>query len=349
MESPFSSWCAEAAEVAAAATPRADARGGADAATLAPRTVIRGESHGEYVPGLRAIDPVRILTDWLNITFPFSGTEDALEAFVQGFTEATEERLGGMTSRERGLHGYSNSFAFDRGGALFACGGQRFTGFLSLSSEACALVPDWARLVRFGRDTLSGRITRWDGAIDDFYGAYSVDVAVNLYLSGEFNAGGRCPSYNQVGPWLAPGDGGRTFYVGNRKNGKLLRVYEKGRQLGFRSSAWTRWEVEFHNIDRVVPWEVLLRPDEYLAGAYPCMQWVGDKRSRIQAIKAQDEMSYGRHMESLRRSYGPMVHEMLRREGNSDRVVAMLSREGVPRRLAFSTEYLREHGDEADI
>jgi DNA relaxase NicK len=48
--------------------------------------------------------------------------------------------------------------------------------------------------------------------------------------------------------------------VGKRKNGKLLRVYEKGKQLGDESSPWVRWELELHNRDRVIPWEVLLEP-----------------------------------------------------------------------------------------
>ena len=54
----------------------------------------------------------------------------------------------------------------------------------------------------------------------------------NFYLTGQFNAGGNKPSCSQQGNWIEADGSGRTFYVGKRKNGKLLRVYEKGKQLG---------------------------------------------------------------------------------------------------------------------
>ena len=60
-----------------------------------------------------------------------------------------------------------------------------------------------------------------------------------------------------------------------------MRVYEKGKQLGDTSSPWVRWELELHNRDRIIPWDVLLEPGKYLAAAYPCMDWVSAGMMKI--------------------------------------------------------------------
>jgi phage replication initiation protein len=74
------------------------------------------------------------------------------------------------------------------------------------------------------------------------------------------------------------------------------------------------------------------------------MAWVQDQACRIRTVKAQDAISYERltHIGSL--AYGPLVNVMLAREGNAERVVEKLRRDGVPRRLAFSDDFLRRHG-----
>jgi phage replication initiation protein len=99
----------------------------------------------------------------------------------------------------------------------------------------------------------------------------SVDDAVQFYLTDQFTAGGNKPSCSQQGNWIEADGSGRTFYVGKRKNGKLLRVYEKGKQLGDNTSPWVRWELELHNRDRIIPWDVILEPGKYLAASYACM------------------------------------------------------------------------------
>jgi phage replication initiation protein len=286
------------------------------------------------------------LTDWLNVTFPFGGKDSELNRFVKVLTEVTQGAFGGMTCRDRGLHGYLQSFAFDVGGVMFAFGGQRKTAFISFPSEACAYISDWPRFVQALQVTLGGRITRWDGAVDDFAGLHSVDLAVELYILGGFNSGGRRPGCGQNGNWVAPDGTGRTFYIGKRVNGKLLRVYEKGMQLGDPESPWVRWEVELHNVDRVVPWEAVTQPDRYVAGAYPCMSWVGAERTRIKTVRKQDTILYDRltHVASI--AYGALVNVMLEREGSAERVVTLLRRAGVPRRLEFSNDYLRRNNSD---
>ncbi len=258
--------------------------------------------------------------------------------------------FGGMTDLERGKNHYSNCYGFDRGKVLFAHGGQhqRGTAWLSIPGEGCTLIPDWPALVAFLRDDLRGRITRWDGARDDFAGGHSVDEAVALYLQSAFDWNGSPPSCSQAGNWIAPDGKGRTFYVGTRQSGKLLRVYEKGKELGFPDSPWVRWELELHNEDRIIPWEVLTEPGRYLAGSYPCMGWVQEEVSRIRTIKAQDAITYARLTEVARIAFGRQINVMLEREGSAERVCEILRREGVPARLQSTDEYLRlrRAGDE---
>lgn len=312
--------------------------GAPPAASAAPRTVIRGESSAEGATerGHTA------LTDWLNVTLPLRIEDDDPEPFFERFSEVTAGIFGGMSDRERGLHGWRRSFVFDRGGVVLAFGGQRDTTFLSFPGEGCAFVPDWGPLTALLRDEWGGRITRWDGAIDDFEGRYSVDHAVELYKLGAFKNGGRQPLPRQHGNWVTPDGLGRTLEVGQRRNGKLIRIYEKGKQLGDPRSPWVRWEVELHAVDRTIPWDVLESPGSYTVGAYPAaLAWAGERASRIRTVKAQDAISYSRLIRVGSLAYGALIHVMLQREGSAERVLALLRREGVPKRLAFSNDYLQ--------
>ncbi len=309
-----------------------------------PRLVIRGETSpsGKSSPRIDG-NPRAAFTDWVNVTYPVSATAEPAGQFFEAFSKVTRAAFGGMKERPRGLHGYTRSFEFQHGKTLFAFGAQRGTGFVSISGDGCALVPDWPAFVELFRDRLQGRLTRWDGAADDYEGTHSVDDAVALYQAGAFNSSGRKPSHSVDGDWIDPKGSGRTFYVGKRKNGKLLRVYEKGKQLGDVDSPWVRWEVELHNIDRVIPWEVLLEPGRYLAGSYPALAWVQADACRIETLRRTDGITYDRLIHHGRQTYGPLINTMLEREGGAEQVVARLRRPGVPKRLAL-TERLRIRG-----
>jgi len=285
----------------------------------------------------------------LNVSFPFHPENNNPLDFFKYFSEATNYIFGGMTDQERGLHGWKHSFKFDRGGVMFAHGGQNNTAFLSLPGDGCAFISDWKSFASYLRDRLHAHITRWDGAADDFLGIHSVDQTVEFYQTGGFKNGGRNPNPQQFGNWITPDDLGRTFQVGNRKNGKLIRVYEKGKQQGNPNNPWVRWEVELHARDRIIPWDVLLHPGKYVAGAYPCMSWVSEQASRIRTIKAQDSITYERLKQVASIAFGPLINTMMQREGNAERVVELLRRQGVPRRLVFTNDYLSNKGNSDEL
>lgn len=296
---------------------------------LSPRPVIRGES--STLPP--STHPYAAITDYLTVTFPFPLGQEGISPFFLGLCQSIGIGLGNLVERRGGLLGFKRSYAFDYRGALFAFGGQNGRAILSLPGEACAIVNDWAALVAFLRDGLAARITRWDGAVDDFDGLRTVDDAVRWYLADEFNAGGNRPACRQDGNWLTPDTKGRTFYVGRRSNGKLMRVYEKGKQLGDPLSPWVRFELELHNKDREIPWDVLLRPGHYVAGSFPCMAWVHEEAFRIRTIRNQKRIAYGAAIHWARVAVGQLVNTMERIEGDPAAVLGKLRRPGTPARL----------------
>lgn len=277
--------------------------------------------------------PYAAITDFLNCTFKFSSTEP-LEALFKVMFAVLGEKFAPAVDRQRGLHGYDNSFQLGDSSAIFAIGGQAGTAYLSLPGAACALISDWRPVVSYLRATLNANVTRWDGAVDDYTGAHSVNDAVNLFLDGQFTSGGNTPSCNQHGNWIQPDGSGRTFYVGKRKNGKMLRVYEKGMQLGGHWHPWVRWEVELHNKDRIIPWEVLLEPGRFFVGCYPkALAWAQVEMSKIRTLQKQSKISYEHLTAYAAVAYGPLLNVMLEVEGSADAVLKKLHRQGTPRRL----------------
>jgi phage replication initiation protein len=191
--------------------------------------------------------------------------------------------------------------------------------------------------VSFLREDLQARITRIDLAHDDYEGTHSVNDAVQMYEEGRFNCGGRQPKMNQAGNWLHPDGGGRTFYIGARQNGKQLRVYEKGMQLGKRFDPWVRWEAELHNnTDRVIPWEAALEPGRYLAGSYPALSFVSQDACRIRTLRKTDAISLERLIHHAKLGYGQLIGLLQDRLEDTSAVIARLSRPGTPERLVLT-------------
>jgi phage replication initiation protein len=345
------------ADVSTIGSPEPSARASGDGTAAAPGRVIPGESfqRGETPNGGESLSLVAIagqarliahpqplpespadgaITDYLNCTFPFPSTDIAVRSFFRDLIAVAGQQFVKVESRRKGMNGYQRSFDLGTFGAKFCYGGQRSTALLMLPGQACRTIPDWSALVELLRDKYEARITRWDGAVDDFYGVHSVDWAVEQYLAGNFTNGGNKPSCNQVGNWIEPDGKGRTFYVGKRKNGKMLRVYEKGMQLGGEWHPWVRWEIELHNIDRVIPWEVLLTPGQYLAGSYPMVtNWIDTAMSDIETVAKEGNISYDHLVHYAGEAYGRLVNVMLTIEGSPERLVERLWRDGKPARL----------------
>lgn len=151
---------------------------------------------------------------------------------------------------------------------------QASTVHFNLFGQAMLAIPrDRLEIVRSFIAHAKGWVTRVDLAVDVWSGHRVEDVQA-AWEAGEFDVRGKRPSQQNAGSWAAGHS--RTFSVGTRGTGKMLRAYEKGdEQFGSREASalygcaeWIRYEVEIRNNHRVIDLDVLTRPADFFAGAY---------------------------------------------------------------------------------
>lgn len=258
-----------------------------------------------------------------------------------------------------GLYGFKHSISFCtvRLGellpvAVVAWGGEKQRGkvYVSINGSGCSLVTDWRKPKRFV-ESVGATITRVDVAVDALHGEFTLDSAKEWYESKGFNAGGRKPLYSVAGDWLTPTGAGRTFYVGRRQNGKYCRIYEKGKQLGNRESPWTRFEVELHNTDREIPYDIISNPSEYFSGAYPCCEGLVEHGAqRIKTLRAEHEISLEHLVTYCKVAYGKLIHVLrfnAQTQDEESKLLDELAVEGVPRRLGKTSLTVFQNGGTA--
>lgn len=146
---------------------------------------------------------------------------------------------------------------------------QRNTVHVNLFGSACLhLAPVHLHALAAWIDQLGGWITRADLALDVWEGLDVTDVR-QAWIDGNFDVRGKRPGQKEHGSWTSGHS--RTFEVGSRTTGKLLRAYEKGDEL-FGPEAndpWVRLEVELRSNQRVLETDLIRRPADFFAGAYP--------------------------------------------------------------------------------
>jgi phage replication initiation protein len=134
-------------------------------------------------------------------------------------------------NRNKGHLGYSDSWDLGDSYSIVATGGknQGDTCLVSLNGSGCMPIKDWQAVYDL-LITLNAKITRVDLAHDDFAGVYNIVAGLEMLALGQFNTNGRPPNAQYIDDFDS--GKGKTLYIGNRDNGKLLRIYEKGKQLG---------------------------------------------------------------------------------------------------------------------
>lgn len=311
---------------------RALTRGRAGSSSSSPRPVTRGESSQQQA----------VKVDWLNATFP------APLLSVFGLIDLLSRMLGRplFGIEGRGLIGFKESVTLHAKHGSKSCaigciafGGESQYGrwLLQLTGVGCQLVRDWS-VVQTLLDDLGAKITRVDLALDFLAGEYGIDHALATYENGGFQLGGRPPATRLDGDWL-DGKAGRTLYVGKSANGKMLRVYEKGKQLGDESSEWTRFEVQLGNRDRVIPLDVLTCRDAFFAGCYPALaELVSEAAQAIPTAQEAGAVSLAHLLYHLRRCYGKLIDTLAGEAGATDAdLVRELRVIGLPRRVPLSS------------
>lgn len=254
--------------------------------------------------------------------------------------------LGGVMGESvNGMFGYESGVRFyvPVGGRPVHVGRVDFGGThhggrarLDLSGAGCSRVTNWRALRAAFEAWQAPTLTRVDLAVDCMEGEFTVEDAQSWYEADEWRVAtsGKRPRHSLVGDWWGEPKYGRTVEIGRRENGKMCRVYEKGRQLGDQDSPWTRFEVELRNNDRDLPFDLLTRCNEYFVGAYKCLSRVLDSAAeRVKTHQKEGEIALEVLVNHARTSYGQAV-DVLRVVGlSAQQIVDEISRPGVPRRL----------------
>lgn len=264
---------------------------------------------------------------------------------VSQISELLEKLFGfGITGeRQTGTNFYKRCFDVGKFGQV-GLGGQADTVLVHLYGlGALKALPGWEQRLFDFLKTKANRpkITRLDLAHDDFSGeTISVDWALSQWKTGGFTWRGSAPNVEQIGNWLKPTGNGRTFAVGARASGKYLRVYEKGRKEGCKDSQWTRFEVELKSKDRVIPFDALLDPSCYLAGSYPCTDFLNQQCDRIKTEKKTGQFNYQKMIEVTRVQMGRQLRFLKNFLQDADEVLNLVMHpdvNAIPKRLALIT------------
>lgn len=289
---------------------------------------------------------VRSIVD--TVTFSFSGA--AFGFHVRGVVRWVEKFSQGRLTvggpLDRHYNGYHQCFGIVRKdgtptpmlgwmGVSKPNDNMRGRWCIHLTGVGCAeLLPfSWIYLSEDLR-SYSGKITRIDLAVDDLEGVHDLNEARRFYYLGFFNCNGRNPNISQ---YINSGDRGDTVYIGSRDSGKMIRVYEKGKQLGDKESRWCRWEVEFLAKSRLIPLDILYRRDEYFKGSYEkALFWIDGAATTIKTGYEKSRILFAQAVENAKRQVGRIVSYAVEVLGKSaDEVVSLIrGRSGIyPDRL----------------
>lgn len=247
--------------------------------------------------------------------------------------------------RQSGLNFYEKSYDLGHNGWGFVCiGGQQDSVLVTVKGQGLlSAKPRWEqRLFDFLKSIPDARITRVDLANDNFHSKVTLDDYLAMYHADLFTSRGRPPEIEQAGNWVKPNGKGRTLYVGSRKSGKLLRIYEKGLQLanGFHEKFpnWVRVELELKNQDRVIPLDVLLRPGQYLAGAYPALANMHKVQDVIKTAKNTVKSTFEQSLEVTRHQFGKHIWTHVQILGAEEAIRRLTEDKAeIPAKLNFDT------------
>lgn len=285
------------------------------------------------LPDERTLPEVALI-DWLAFTLkPAQGGDESGYRWICGeLARCFSVDVKGIERQKTGASGYANRALFSGGHILWGGNSQRGTIHVSLSGEGCARIDDWMRIADW-LETHGATLKRVDLAYDDFTcETISIETFRTWYQEGKFGSGGRQPEAQLVDD-LGSGKGS-TFYVGRRRNGKLFRGYEKGKQLGDPTSRWVRAECEWRNKGRVLPYDMLRRPGQYLAGAYPCLHFLNAVQSKVRTVVKAAKIVFDRALDNARQQVGKLVNLALSVfQGDYAEVVERLRRDGIPKRI----------------
>ena len=265
------------------------------------------------------VSPDYAFFDWVNFTFKkidYSPTFENDDDLVMSLSSRLFDIFGyGVSSkRANGLNMYAESWNLGKEGWGFVCvGGQADSLMVSIKAQGLYSAKDgWEhRLYKFLKSIDSAKLTRVDLAHDSFVSKRTINDYFDMYQRNLFTSRGRPPQVHLLGDWINENDKGRTLNIGSRKAGKVLRIYEKGLQLGRGFSneypRWIRIELEIRSAQRELPPEMLLNPAHYLAGAYPALAFICHKQEVILTRKKSAKILVDFSLEVTRHQFGKHI------------------------------------------
>lgn len=216
--------------------------------------------------------------DYAAHTQAFQLAEDVADILGPGFIASSEVCKGKDFYRFRfNIERYGQPVGWV--GFLSTSSGKRAdaqskTIHCSLEGKACTFArPGWRTVLADYIDEHRGLITRCDLALDFFDGVTGGFTRFPVeYQAGLMDHMGHRPQHDTGGSIYCDArspNKGRSFYFGSRAAGKITNIYEKGIQLFGPKDAsdWLRIELRYGNQKRLLPSDMLRRPDDFFSGA----------------------------------------------------------------------------------
>ncbi|MBL4573845.1 MAG: replication initiation factor domain-containing protein [Gammaproteobacteria bacterium] len=299
-----------------------------------PRLVIRGESIDTHPsPRIVTLRNSTSFIDFLGFTYFPDEPSTELYPLKEVLINIFNIPYFDWVPAKSGWQGYEKRIQLGAFG-LVAFGGasQNNSIHVELAGHGCNQVKDWL-LVNDWFETSDSRITRLDLAHDDFDGdVVNISNAIRWYEDDLFSSNGRPPS-RHLHDDFDSGDG-KTLNIGKRGNDRFTRIYEKGKQLGDPKSLWCRAEVEFKARTKIIPYEVFLYPDDYLAGAFKAFEYLSTEQSTFNSIEKDREISLERVTKQGKLACGRLVNLLcLLHNEDYKKVIDSLRRSGIPKSL----------------
>ena len=302
---------------------------------------------------------MKTTVDWLKFRTT-SNPFKTLEAIAPAFgTVADLLTIGEPSKGKDGWeHRRSVILAGDQVIAQMDYGGESQRGWLrfDMSGSGCEWVACWATMAA-ALESIEAQLRRVDLALTVHDGSVNHERVVQAHEAGLFSSGGRSPKRRDI-TGSDPRDG-RTVYIGSREGAKYIRCYEKGFELMVKANMpenikaavsaieyrgvgmvkvedLYRVEVEFKDVDKVLPYAMLTDGDAYFAGANPfCASLLpGAPERKVMGLPDFNaKAALAVQLEHCRRAYGAIIRTAILAHGDERAVMAMIAGEGPSDRL----------------
>jgi phage replication initiation protein len=305
---------------------------------------------------------MKTTVDWLKFRTKANPFE-TLDALISAF--GTVGELLSFGEPAKGKDGWHHRRAVILAGdmtiAQIDYGGESQRGWLrfDMSGAGCEWVQDWGAMAK-ALESIQAQLRRVDLALTTHDGSVTHDMVVKAHQDGMFCNGGRNPKRRDI-TGSDPRDG-RTVYVGVRDGAKYVRCYEKGFEVlnklgvpeGLKSTCTHiqyngvgqvkvedlyRVEVEFKDVDKVLPFTMLTDRDSYFAGANAfCASLLpGASERRVMGLPDFNAKAMlAVQLEHCRRAYGAIIRTAILVHGDERAVLAMIAGDEPSDRLIAS-------------